>query len=1163
MKLNMKRLILSLAAVVAMFAGCQKPELESPFGNDLSFVASVEAFSSQTKTAMNSDRHVLWTEDDRVAIFQGSTLADEYAIDESCAGKSHATLNPVDGEGGASASKEFSSNVAFYPYADALSLTVHETSYEVKGYSLPSVQHYAANSFGDGAFPMVAVTANIADRNLKFKNVLGAMKLQLKGTQVVKSIKVEGANGEKLSDAATITAYAGNLAPVITITSTDEASKSVTLDCGDGVQLSPASATDFIIALPPVIFTKGFTVTVTDTNSESYTITTKVANPILRSSILVMPEVIVGDSDDVFIGGISIDGDFSDWDALTDVATATCAPNAKYTALKTLKAYADAYSVYIYFEFSDDEIVDREWVPFHVHINQDNNTEGCGDALWLGQGGQDWLLEGVVLADDAFCSYDPGLFKYTGADPAIVGWAWDEVLPEAAGSGIAIGAGADNRYELVILKESCPDIEWAETFGLGIDIQQNWEAVGVLPNAEITDDNPDGIAPFLHVTHGATPSSPIVSISLNCSSYTLHEGGKWQLLADLYPSYDNVVWSSDDPSIATVDQNGLVTFVSEGSTLIRATAGGKTASCYVTVEKSAVATMDYIDEYGVNHGKGTAIGKTVWAPVNCGYHATDYQWGKLYQWGRKYGQGYDGELSDSYGNVIGSITDATVPGFSEGGVSLQGGQSAKNKNVFFICQDSPYDWLFPSDDKLWNSGTEESPVKTEYDPCPEGWRVPTSSEFAELIQNHSVWITNENGQPGYWFSGASYYSETVQRVFLPAAGILSHEGYSRGSSGEYWTSGSRNDDAHSLWFSFNYDSTYLSYAERSFGASVRCLQNTSGEPVQDDLDEDLLIPVLGVTLNSTSLRLYGDDDDQLTAKVLPVDAANKSVVWSSSDPSVATVDQSGFVTAVSVGTAEVYAQAGDFVATCYVTVDEPTVASLDYIDEYGINHGKGTAIGMAVWAPVNCGYHAIDYQWGKLYQWGRKYGQGYSGELFDSYGNVIGSVTDATVPEYLEGQVSLEDVQSANNMNVFYSPGYPFYWLYPQVGTLWNSGTEESPKKTEYDPCPEGWRVPTYSELEELSRNHSSWTTNEAGQNGRWFSDRFSYSSEVTQVFFPAAGHLDYSKLDGRGTQRGGLGLYWSSLYDSYAYNVWFSSNGVLIYSEWAAYGYSVRCVQE
>ena len=115
-----------------------------------------------------------------------------------------------------------------------------------------------------------------------------------------------------------------------------------------------------------------------------------------------------------------------------------------------------------------------------------------------------------------------------------------------------------------------------------------------------------------------------------------------------------------------------------------------------------------------------------------------------------------------------------------------------------------------------------------------------------------------------------------------------------------------------------------------------------------------------------------------------------------------------------------------------------------------------------------------------------------------------------------------------------------------------------------YGPCPEGWRVPTCAELEELSQNHSEWTINENSQSGYWFSGSLSYSSEVAQVFFPAAGYRDY--YDGEANGRGPYGHYWSSsprpLYYSYCY-LRFESGDAGKHSDPSAYGYSVRCVQE
>ena len=83
------------------------------------------------------------------------------------------------------------------------------------------------------------------------------------------------------------------------------------------------------------------------------------------------------------------------------------------------------------------------------------------------------------------------------------------------------------------------------------------------------------------------------------------------------------------------------------------------------------------------------------------------------------------------------------------------------------------------------------------------------------------------------------------------------------------------------------------------------------------------VPVTGVTLNKTSTSLYVGDTETLTATVAPDNATNKAVTWTSSDSTVATVDQNGVVTALARGTAVITATAADGSganATCTVTV---------------------------------------------------------------------------------------------------------------------------------------------------------------------------------------------------------------------------------------------------
>lgn len=84
----------------------------------------------------------------------------------------------------------------------------------------------------------------------------------------------------------------------------------------------------------------------------------------------------------------------------------------------------------------------------------------------------------------------------------------------------------------------------------------------------------------------------------------------------------------------------------------------------------------------------------------------------------------------------------------------------------------------------------------------------------------------------------------------------------------------------------------------------------------------LTIPVTGVTLNKSSLSLTAGGAETLVATVLPSRATDKSVIWQSSNKDVATVDQSGKVTAVSAGSAVITVTTNDggFTAECQLAV---------------------------------------------------------------------------------------------------------------------------------------------------------------------------------------------------------------------------------------------------
>lgn len=92
-------------------------------------------------------------------------------------------------------------------------------------------------------------------------------------------------------------------------------------------------------------------------------------------------------------------------------------------------------------------------------------------------------------------------------------------------------------------------------------------------------------------------------------------------------------------------------------------------------------------------------------------------------------------------------------------------------------------------------------------------------------------------------------------------------------------------------------------------------------------------PVQGVNLNRKDLMLLPGETYTLVATVLPADASDKTVSWSSSSPEVVTVDQNGNVTTLAEGTAVVTVTASGFTASCTVTVEKSNTEG--YGDEEG------------------------------------------------------------------------------------------------------------------------------------------------------------------------------------------------------------------------------------
>ena len=260
--------ILSIMFLFALLASsCSEDELaKNQTVNSLKFTASFE--ENESRTYVEEGNLLRWTSGDQISLFVASTLNQQYQF-EGKTGANSGYFNKANNSFGTG--NDLNRHYAVYPYASDIEITENG----VITATLPSKQNYAKNSFGLGANTMVAITKDTEDTYLKFKNLGGYLKLQLYGNDVtIKSITLTGNNNEKLAGKATITSVYGQ---DLIINMDDNASNSITLDCGEGVEIGSTfeTATAFWIVIPPTTFENGFMVMITDVND----------NEVVRSTI--------------------------------------------------------------------------------------------------------------------------------------------------------------------------------------------------------------------------------------------------------------------------------------------------------------------------------------------------------------------------------------------------------------------------------------------------------------------------------------------------------------------------------------------------------------------------------------------------------------------------------------------------------------------------------------------------------------------------------------------------------------------------------------------------------------------------------------------------------------------------------------------------------------
>ena len=424
---------------------------------------------------------------------------------------------------------------------------------------------------------------------------------------------------------------------------------------------------------------------------------------------------------------------------------------------------------------------------------------------------------------------------------------------------------------------------------------------------------------------GAVPVVVAVTgISISPETLNLEEGETVRLTATVEP--DNatdktVSWKSSDSSVATVDDNGLVTALAEGTARITATCGNAWANCQVTVSKMPIlVTGIEIDRESLNLAVGsceTLVARVLpedatdqaftWASTNETIATVDAN-GKVTAVAT--GTVTITATTTDGGFVAACEVTVYVPFVAVESITLDKTEIVLEEGdvLTLTATVKPDDASNPT--VTWS--TSDAAVATV-----EGGRVTAVAEGAATI-------TAKAGDL------EAACSVTVSKKYIPVASITLNKTslYMIQGDGDLLVATVKPDDATNpsvSWSTSNGSVASVEYGVVMAGSSGTAIITATAENLTATCEVFVTNPIMSLDLNYYELDLLEGESAELVAFVTPPDADELPVEWRSDDEKIAKVDAGGMVTAVSEGIVEISAICGNFWRTCVVTVRKKTI----------------------------------------------------------------------------------------------------------------------------------------------------------------------------------------------------------------------------------------------
>ena len=436
------------------------------------------------------------------------------------------------------------------------------------------------------------------------------------------------------------------------------------------------------------------------------------------------------------------------------------------------------------------------------------------------------------------------------------------------------------------------------------------KAVGTVTITATTTDG--GLMAGCEVTV-YNPVIDVTSVALDKSDLVLEEGDTFTLTATVKPddaTDKTVVWSSSDATVASV-QDGVVTAIKEGTTTITAAAGAFSATCQVTVNKKYIVVQSIVldrNTLALVKGSNATLTATV-SPSDA--TDPDVTWTSSNESVAKVVNGVVAALGSGTATITATAENQVAT--CEVTVTNPAKSIALDNYLLMLIEGDVATLVAtvtPSDaDELpvvWKSS--DSSVATVDDngnvtaiapgdaritaSCGNCWATCTVSVASSVIHVTDIYLDNNQ------LTLIKGDKATLAATVMPANATFQDV---------IWTSSDE-----SVAKVVNGVVTAISSGTATIAASA---------DGQDAFCEVTVTnPAKGIALDTYLLMLTEGDVATLVATVTPSDADELPVAWNSSNPAVATVDNSGKVTAIAPGEARITASCGNCTATCTVSV---------------------------------------------------------------------------------------------------------------------------------------------------------------------------------------------------------------------------------------------------